>query len=117
VDRVLISDLAVRCIIGVNEEERREKQDVLVNLTLYTDIRAAARSDRLEDGVDYRDLRTDVVEMAEQSRYYLLETLAEAIASVCLEHHGVEKVMVRVDKPGALHSARSVAVEIERERA
>jgi FolB domain-containing protein len=117
VDRVLISDLAVRCVIGVNEEERREKQDVLVNLTLYTDIRAAARSDRLEDAVDYRDLRTEVVEMAGQSRYYLLETLAEAIASVCLEHRGVEKVMVRVDKPGALRSARSVAVEIERERA
>jgi FolB domain-containing protein len=116
VDRVLISDLAVRCIIGVNDDERREKQDVLINLTAFTDMRAAARSDRIEDTVDYRELRTRIVEMVESSRYYLLEALAQAVADVCLEHPGVSKIIVRVDKPGALHLARSVAVEIERER-
>jgi len=117
VDRVLISDLAVRCIIGVNDDERSEKQDVLISLTLCTDIRAAARSDRLEDAVDYREVRDRVVEMVERSQYYLLEALAEAIAGICLEHSGVAKVLVRVDKPGALRLARSVAIEIERERA
>jgi FolB domain-containing protein len=115
VDRILISDLAARCIVGVNEDERRAKQDVLINLAVYTDISAAARSDRLEDAVDYRDLRDHVVEMVERSRYYLLEALAEAIAGVCLGHPGVSKVLVRVDKPAALRLARSVAVEIERE--
>jgi len=117
VDRVLISDLAARCIIGVNDDERREKQDVLINLTVFTDMRAAARSDRIEDAVDYRELRTHVVEMVEGSQYRLLEALAQAIADVCLSQRGVSKVTVRVDKPGALHLARSVAVEIEREQA
>jgi FolB domain-containing protein len=117
VDRVLISDLAVRCIIGVNDVERREKQDVLINLTAFTDMRAAARSDRIEDAVDYRELRTRVVETVEGSQFCLLEALAQAIADVCLSQRGVSKVIVRVDKPGALHLARSVAVEIERERA
>ena len=116
-DRVLISDLAVRCIIGVNDDERREKQDVLINLTVFTDMRAVARSDRIEDAVDYRELRTLVVGMVERSRYYLLEALAQAVADVCLGQRGVSKVIVRVDKPGALDLARSVAVEIERERA
>jgi len=116
VDRVLITDLAARCIIGVNEDERREKQDVLINLTVYTDTRAAARSDRIEDAVDYRELRSRVVEMVERSQYYLLEALAQAIADVCLERPGIAKVTVRVDKPGALHLARSVAIEIDRER-
>ena len=116
-DRVLISDLSARCIIGVNEHERREKQDVLINLTIYTDMRAAAHSDRIEDAVDYRELRTRVVEMVEESQFYLLEALAQAIADVCLDQKGVSKVTARVDKPGALHFARSVAVEIERERA
>ena len=116
-DRVLISDLAARCIIGVNDDERREKQDVLINLTVFTDTRASARSDRIEDTVDYRELRTRVVEMVERSQHYLLEALAQAIADVCLSQRGVSKAIVRVDKPGALRSARSVAVEIERERA
>lgn len=115
-DRVLISDLTARCIIGVNESERKEKQDLLINLTVFTDTRAAARSDRIEDAVDYRDLRTRVVEMVEKSQCYLLEALAQAIADVCLDQRGVAKVTVRVDKPGALHFARSVAVEIDRER-
>jgi FolB domain-containing protein len=116
VDRVLISDLAVRCIIGVNDHERREKQDVLINLTVYTDMRAAARSDRIEDALDYRELRTRVVEMVEGSQYYLLEALAQAIADVCLKEPRAVGVTVRVDKPGALHFARSVGVEIDRER-
>ena len=116
-DRVLISDLAVRCIIGVNDDERREKQDVLINLTVFTDMRAVARSDSIDNAVDYRELRTRVVEMVERSQYYLLEALAQAIADVCLSQRGVTKVMVRVDKPGALHLARSVAVEIERAQA
>jgi FolB domain-containing protein len=116
VDRIVISDLAARCVIGVDEDERKDKQDVVINLTLFTDISAAARSDRLEDAVDYRALRTDVVEMVERSQFYLLETLAEAIAGVCLKNRRVESVCVRVDKPGALRFARSVAVEIERER-
>jgi D-erythro-7,8-dihydroneopterin triphosphate epimerase len=115
VDRVLISDLAVRCIIGVNDEERTQKQEVLINLTLFTDTRAAASSDRLEEALDYREVRDRVVEMVEKSEYYLLEALAEEIARVCLEQRGVTKAQVRVDKPGALRMARSVGVEIERE--
>jgi D-erythro-7,8-dihydroneopterin triphosphate epimerase len=116
VDRVLISDLVARCIIGVNDHERQEKQDVVINLTVYADLSDAARSDRIEDAVDYRELRTRVVDMVEASKYHLLEALAQAIADVCLEQPRVQKVIVRVDKPGALHLARSVAIEIDRER-
>jgi FolB domain-containing protein len=117
VDRVLISDLAARCIIGVNERERKVKQDVLINIALYCDIGPAARSDRLADAVDYREVRDRVIEAVQVSQHYLLEALAETVAAACLEHSGVAKVTVRVDKPGALSAARSVAVEIERERA
>ncbi len=33
-DRILISDLRARCLIGVDAEERREKQEVVINLAL-----------------------------------------------------------------------------------
>jgi len=115
-DRILISDLAVRCIIGVNEEERREKQDVVINLAIYSNLRKAGQSDRFEDTVDYRAIKKRIVSMAENSRYYLVEAMAEAIAEICLDHPAVTKVQVRVDKPGALRFARSVGVEITRER-
>lgn len=115
-DRILICDLLVRCILGINDNERREKQDVVINLTLYTDLHKAGKSDRIEDTVDYRALKKRVLSMVESSQYLLLEALAEAVAELCLDQHGVRQVNVRVEKPLALRFARSVAVEITRKR-
>ncbi len=115
-DQILISDLRVRCIIGVNEDERRERQDVLISLALSADLGKAGRSDRFEDAVDYRAIKKEIVVMAENSSFHLVEALAEAIAELCLKRPGVLQVKVRVDKPGALRFARSVGVEITRPR-
>jgi FolB domain-containing protein len=115
-DRIRISDLGVRCILGVTEEERREKQDILINLVICTDLSKAGRTDRFEDALDYRTLKKKIMGMVEDSRYHLVEALAEAVAGVCLEHPAVRRVKVRVDKPSALRFARSVGVEIVRER-
>ncbi len=115
-DRIIISDLRARCIIGINNDERREKQDVSITLSLYADLRKAGQTDRYEDAVDYRSIKKRILSTVEESRYYLLEALAEAVANVCLATPGVIKVQVRVDKPSALRFARSVAVEIVREQ-
>ncbi len=115
-DRIVISDLSARCIIGVNEEERREKQDVLINLTLYADLGKACRSDRFEETVDYRSIKKRIVKMVEDSRYCLVEALAEAIGDICLSDSKVAHVKVRVEKPSALRFARTVGVEIIRSR-
>ncbi len=115
-DRISICDLLARCILGINENERREKQDVVINLTIYTDLRKAGKSDRIEDTVDYRELKKRVLAMVESSHYLLEEALADAIAELCLDQQGVRRVDVRVEKPNALRFARSVAVEITRKR-
>ncbi len=116
-DHIFIRDLAARCIIGVRPEERIEKQDVLVSLALSADLSRAGKSDVLADSVDYRAIKKRVLAIVEDSRFCLLEALAEAIASGCLETAGVFEVRVTVDKPGALRFARSVAVEVIRKRA
>lgn len=115
-DSIRICDLLVRCILGINDDERREKQDVVINLTIYTDLHKAGKSDHIEDTVDYRALKKRVLTMVESSRYLLLEALADAVAELCLEQHGVRQVDVCVEKPHALRFARSVAVEITRKR-
>ncbi|MFA5044073.1 MAG: dihydroneopterin aldolase [Kiritimatiellia bacterium] len=115
-DRIIIADLHARCIVGVNEDERREKQDVTINLSLYADFRTPGRTDRFEDAVDYRAIKKRVLDLVENSRFFLLEALTEAVANVCLETPGVVKVQARVDKPSALRFARSVGVEIVRAR-
>jgi dihydroneopterin aldolase/D-erythro-7,8-dihydroneopterin triphosphate epimerase len=115
-DRILIKDLTARCILGVSAEERREKQDVVINIALTADLRKAGRSDRFEDAVDYRALKKKVLAAVEASSYRLVEALAERIAEICLEHPAVEQAEVTVEKPSALRFARTVGVEITRLR-
>ena len=115
-DRILIQDLRLSCIVGVRERERTSAQEVVINLVLHTDLRAAGRSDRLEDTVDYSALTGRVEALVEGSSFGLIEALASAIAAECLKDSGVQGVTVRVDKPAALPRGRAASVEIHRER-
>lgn len=113
-DRILINDLLVRGILGINEWERRERQDILVNIELGTDLRTAGRSDNVEDSVNYRTVAKQIVTHVESSARLTAEALAEDLARICLAMPGVTRARVRVEKPGAVRFARSVGVEIER---
>lgn len=116
-DRIQIEALRVRCILGVDPEERREKQEVLIWLELGTDFTRAAQSDLLNDAVDYRALKKKIVAQVENSHYSLLETLAVSVAEQCLENPEIVRARVRIKKPGILRFAKSVGVEVERENA
>lgn len=113
-DTILIRDLLVRGIIGVNDWEREQKQDILINIELDIDSRVAGESDDVDDTLNYRTLTKDVIAHVEESRPYLVEALAHEIARISIISHGAERAVVRVEKPGALRFARSVGIEIER---
>lgn len=115
-DRLLIRDLPVRARIGVYESERGQPQDLIVNIVLHADLRAACESDRIEDTPDYFEIEAEVIRAVESSSFYLIERLAEHIAEVCLRNEKVLGVDVTVDKPAAPQRARSVAVSISRSR-
>ena len=115
-DKIYIRDLALRCIIGVNQNERTEKQDVIINVILFTDTRKAGQTDVLGDSVDYKMVKKAILSLVEKSEFLLIEKLADEIAKVCLDDSKVQKVNVTVDKPGVLRYTRSVAVEIVRTR-
>jgi FolB domain-containing protein len=113
-DQIEIKDLLLRGIIGINDWEREKPQDILVNITLFADLRAAGKNDQIEDTVNYRTLTKAVIAHVESVGRYTVEALAADIARLCLETPGVERARVRVEKPGALRFARSVGVCIER---
>ncbi len=115
-DRIEIHDLLLRCIVGINAAERKNKQDVLINLVMWADTRPAARSDNIDDAVNYRTVTKQIIEHVEQSDYFLVERLVERIAEICLRDERVVRVQVSVEKPGALRFARSVGVTITRTR-
>jgi len=113
-DRIYIKDLLIRCVLGIYPEERRDKQDVIINITLHADLNKAAVSDNIEDTVNYKTIKKEVVDMVQRSEFFLLEKMAEEIAEISLRSTLVRRVDVMVDKPGALRFARSVAIEISR---
>lgn len=115
-DKIIIRDLLVRCIVGVREHERVNKQDVIINIDLIADLRKAGKSDNLGDSIDYSTIKKRIVTELEDSHYFLVEALAERIADICLENEMVKSVKVTVEKPSALRFARSVGVEINRDR-
>jgi len=115
-DKVFITDLLVRGIIGVNDWEREKPQDILINISLFTDTRRAAETDDLTDCVNYSTVAKKVQAHAESSTRFTLEALANDLARICLEDQAVQKVIVRVEKPGAVRFAKSAGVEIERSR-
>ena len=113
-DRIHITDLMLRTIIGVNDWERVERQDVLLNITLFGDLHAAGESDQIEDTINYRTVTKQIIQHVEKSQRFTVEALAADVARICLQAEGVTRVWVRIEKPGALRFARSVGVEIER---
>ncbi|MEB2334743.1 MAG: dihydroneopterin aldolase [Anaerolineaceae bacterium] len=115
-DKIIIKDLLVRGIIGINDWERRRAQNILINIVIFTDTRRAAETDHINDCVDYSKMSKKVMAHAESAQRLTVEALANDLAKLCLEDENAQKVVVRVEKPGAVRFAESVGVEIERSR-
>ena len=109
---IRITDLQLRTIIGINDWERHEKQDVVINIWIEYDAKKAAKSDSVKDTIDYKEITKKIIKKVEASQYYLLEKLADTILNIVADYSKVKAVTVRVDKPQALRFARSVSVEL-----
>lgn len=112
---IRITDLRLRTIIGINDWERKSKQDVIINVSMEYDATKSAKSDDINDTVDYKALSKEIIKKVEGSSFFLLEKLAYTILNIVMTHSLVEKAHVCVDKPFALRFADSVSVELDSE--
>ena len=115
-DKIFIEDLLIRGVIGVSERERANKQDIVVSVIMYADIRKGAETDDIQYCVNYRTVAKAIIAHVETIARYTVEALVNDIASICLDMPGVEKVEVKVEKPGAVRFSQSVGVQIIREK-
>ena len=114
-DQIHIKDLLCRAIIGTLPEERVQKQNVIINITLFSD-HSPASSDDLADAIDYRDIIRPVIELTETSQFFLIEKLAMEIITLCFTDARVERAIVTVEKPRAVPYAASAGVTVDRRR-
>ena len=113
-DVVFIRALSVPTIIGVYEWERKVRQDLVADIEMETDVRAAAGSDDIDAALDYKAVAKRVQAHIHDSRCDLVETLAEQVAALILREFHVRCVRVALTKPGAVRGSESVGVRIER---
>lgn len=100
-DRLALTGLRVVGHHGVFDEERREGQEFVIDVVLGIDSAPAAAGDDLGATVDYGELAEKLNAAVASDPVDLIETLAERLATVCLQGHLVDWVDVTVHKPHA----------------
>jgi dihydroneopterin aldolase len=115
-DTIFIHALKTEAIIGIFDWERQVKQTVLLDIEMSADIRKAARSDSIDDTLNYKRVAKRVLAFVAASEFHLVETLSEQIAMLILSEFAVASVRIVLSKPGAVRSSRDVGVKLERTR-
>ena len=117
-DRITLRGMVFMGRHGVPDEERAGPQPFEIDLVVRLDLSEPARTDDLDDTIDYGTLFELARDVVEGQSFHLLEGLAGAIADAVLAAHPVDDVEVRVRKPKApLPGAfDSVEVRIRRRR-
>lgn len=113
-DKIILSQIQVKTIIGVLNWERKLKQKLLIDLEVSLDLSKAGQSDDLNDSVDYAKIAARCVEIATQGQFFLLEALAEAVAKALLQEFKLKTVLIKVTKPEIIPGCKSVSIVIER---
>ncbi|MFO1518295.1 MAG: dihydroneopterin aldolase [bacterium] len=115
-DKIYIRSLRANCIVGVHPQERITLQTITFDVELFKDLSKAAEADDLSQTVDYQQVAERIQLFAEESRFLLLEALAESTAALILREFEVEAVLVRVFKGKVVEKTEGVGVELYRER-
>jgi len=114
VRHVFIRDFLVDCSIGIYSHEKEHEQRVRINVDLAVAEGENPIDDNIQNVICYEQLAIGIEAIIAEGHVNLVETLAEKIASMCLQQHEVLSARVRVEKLDILKSAESVGVEIER---
>jgi dihydroneopterin aldolase len=115
-DKIFIRKLKTVGILGIHPHEQTTPREILVSVTLSTDMTQAAMNDDIDATVNYAILAKSLQEFIETHNFLTIEALAEALAGLILEDRKVQEVWLRVEKPGAVPDAEMVGVEITRRR-
>jgi dihydroneopterin aldolase len=116
-DRIFLHGLAIECIIGFIEWERRIKQTIVLDVELPVDCARAADTDDVADTLDYKKIAKRLIAFVSESEFKLVETLAHRAALLILTEFGVAWVRLSINKPGAISGSKDVGVAVSRTRA
>ena len=115
-DIVFIKSLEVHTIIGIYDWEQETKQKLLIDIEASHDNTVPAKTDNIEDAVDYEFISTSIIKLFQNTKYQLIETVAEVCANWILTNTKSKTVKITVSKPDAISAAMNVGVQIARSK-
>lgn len=116
VARIRIKNLRLRTFIGINEEEINNRQDVVVNATIFYPADDAVVINEIEHALNYRTITKAVISHVESNRFALLERLTQDVLDLIMQNEQVHYAEVEVDKPHALRFSDSVSITLSATR-
>lgn len=113
---IKLKNLRLRAIIGINDYERVNKQDIILNIKIKFDDSAACRTENIDDTINYKEIKRKIIDGVESSSFLLLEKLTDFVLDIIFEEPKVIKSAVEIDKPNALRFVDSVSILKKRKR-
>ena len=117
-DSIQVSGIRAYGYVGYLPEEKVLGQWFEVDLTLWLDLKPAAKTDEIDDTLDYRVCIEIVKRQITTAKFALVEKLIDAIAKEILTLKQVERVCVKLSKPAAPipNFGGKITLEIVREK-
>ena len=115
-DEIFIEGLECFTVIGINDWEKKTKQVVIIDVSIFILQVPNKNKDLITETIDYKNLSYKIKSFVEESDFDLIETLAKEIALLCLKVEKVVKATIKVNKPNALKISKNVGVIVSRER-
>ncbi|BCE03205.1 dihydroneopterin aldolase [Marinicellulosiphila megalodicopiae] len=113
---IYVEKLEIYTILGIKQEERENKQKLLIDYWIETDISKAMLSDDIEDCVNYRTINKEILSTVANSSFNTIERLLGVLLDIIMQEASIEKATVKIAKPGALRYAKNVSITASRER-
>ncbi len=112
IGKIFINNLRVKFNVGITEIEQETPQNITFDIICCADLDECIKKDNIDYAVDYRELDNQITLLSKGKKFQLIETLADAVADVCLSNKKILKVEVKLFKRLRSISCDSVAVEI-----
>lgn len=94
--QILISNLLINASVGINPEELKNKQPILISLVLETTVYNTYEVNNI---VNYSIIIIKIKDIVASKHFDLLEELCSLIGQECLDIANVKSVQIEISKP------------------
>ena len=113
---VLIKDFIVNVIIGIHEHEKINKQKIIFNIVIDVNKNTLPDENNISSIVDYEKITNKLENLTKYKNYNFLESLAEDSFKEIFEDKRINSIKIKIEKPDAITNAKSVGVEVFKNR-